>query len=133
MKRRWFAVLGAFLLLTWTVFSFAVGLSFDARLLLNDVPYFLAGALLVVAGTTGGAAGVEWFQFAGLGFVCLGLSMASELLLTLTQSGATTGMLVSAAVSGLIGLVLAFMGFDWIRGGKHFDLTAFESGPIFGG
>jgi hypothetical protein len=134
MKRRWFAVLGAFLLLTWGAFSLAVGPSVDASFLLDDLPYVLAGVLLVAAGTTDGVAGIEWYQFAGLGFVCLGLSMTSELLLTLTRAGSvTSGAFASAAVSALLGLVLAVMGFDWIRGGNHFDLSTFDPGPIYGG
>jgi hypothetical protein len=133
MKRRWFAVLGAFILLVWSLVSFTAGLTFDATLLLNDVPHLLAGVLLVAAGTTDTAGGVEWYQFAGLGFVCLGLTMASGLLLALLRASVTTGLLASNAVGAVIGLVLAYTGFDWIRGGKHFDLAAFESGPIFGG
>jgi hypothetical protein len=29
--------------------------------------------------------------------------------------------------------VIALIGADWFRGGRHFDLSAYESGPIFGG
>ncbi|WP_323191433.1 hypothetical protein [Halostella sp. PRR32] len=136
MKRRWLTVLGCLIVAGWTAVFLAFG-SFqspDPLFLVGTVPFLLAGVLFVLAGTTESLGGIEWYQLSGLGDVLIGLSMSAQFLWTATRSGSVPGdVLVVDAIMAVGGLSLVFIGIDWIRGGKHFDLSTYESGPIFDG
>ena len=62
----------------------------------------------------------------------LGIALIVQFLLTATLNGAPSAALLADAAAALGGLALLFIGADWIRGGKHFDLAAYDSGPLFG-
>lgn len=134
VKRRWFAVLGSFVLLGWSALALAFGLpdEGEAAFLLNDVPLLLGGAALVAGGATDGDGGVAWYRLVGAGFVLLGLSMAGQFLATLAAQRTLDGLLAADAVTLVPAVAVALVGLDWIRGGKHFDLSVFEAGPLLG-
>lgn len=136
MKRRWFLVLGLGIIVANLGFLFA----FDTTALNNSATaatngiLALGGVLMAIGG-----AGVQprgtWYQFVGAGDVLIGIGMAASYLLPMVYGTSSYGstesvFLVICAVAG--GGSLAFMGFDWIRGGRQFDLSTFESGPILG-
>lgn len=88
---------------------------------------FVAGCGFAVAGlvpsVSAGGRDVPWYVFAGIADVALGVSM----LLNAVQMGGTSGEgLFPAVVTGLSGLPLLFIGADYVRGGKHFDVSVFE-------
>ena len=134
MKRRWFLILGLGIIVSNLGFLFA----FDTTVLDNlataaTTSVLVLGGVLMAIGGAGAQPRGTWYQFVGAGDVLIGIGMASSYLLPVVYGtspyGSTEGiLLVICAVAG--GGSLAFMGFDWIRGGRHFDLSTFERGPI---
>ena len=100
-----------------------------------NVVFILGGVLMAIGGVDAQPQQSEWYQFVGAGNILYGIGFASTYLLpmvngTSTYSG-TAGVFL--AIWGVVGgASLAFIGYDWIRGGKHFDLSTFERGPILG-
>lgn len=129
MKRQWFAALGGFIAASWVAVLVAFGerVPFDPQFGVVGALVLSAAVLLVLAGTTDALGGIEWNQFAGAADVLLGLALIVQFLLTATLEDATSAGLLADAAAALGGLVLLFIGADWIRGGKHFDLAAYES------
>ena len=134
MKRQWFAVLGGFIAvsLVASLAAFGERVLFDPQFAVVGALFLSSAVLLLLAGTTDAIGGIEWNQFAGAADVLLGLALIVQFLLTATLDGATSASLLADAAAALGGLVLLFIGADWIRGGKHFDLAAYDSGPLFG-
>ncbi|GAA0457637.1 hypothetical protein MUK72_12040 [Halococcus dombrowskii] len=134
MKRRWFLVLGLGMIVANLGFLFA----FRATILENPATaatntVLVFGGVLMAIGGAGAQPRGTWYQFVGTGDVLIGIGMASSYLLPMVYGtspyGSTEGILLAiCAVAG--GGSLAFMGFDWIRGGRHFDLSTYERGPI---
>lgn len=129
MKRQWFAALGGFIAASWVAVLVAFGerVLFDPQFGVVGALVLSAAVLLVLAGTTDALGGIEWNQFAGAADVLLGLALIVQFLLAATLEDATSAGLLADAAAALGGLVLLFIGADWIRGGKHFDLAAYES------
>jgi peptidoglycan/LPS O-acetylase OafA/YrhL len=137
MKRRWFLVLGVGIIAANLGFLFA----FRTTVLENPTTaaanlfHILGGVLMAVGGTDAQPRRSKWYQFVGAGNVLIAVGLAASYLLPLVNGtspyGDTVGILLAiCAVAG--GGSLAFIGFDWIRGGRHFDLSTFERGPILG-
>ena len=129
MKRQWFAALGGFIAASWVAVLVAFGerVLFDPQFGVVGALVLSAAVLLVLAGTTDALGGIEWNQFAGAADVLLGLALIVQFLLAATLEDATSAGLLADAAAALGCLVLLFIGADWIRGGKHFDLAAYES------
>ena len=135
MKRRWFLVLGVGIIVANLGFLFVFRttvLENPATAVTNVVP-ILGGILMAMGGADAQPRQSEWYQFVGAGNALLGIGMAASYLLpmvygTSPYDGTEAILLAICAVAG--GGSLAFMGFDWIRGGRHFDLSTFKRGPI---
>jgi hypothetical protein len=136
MKRRWFLIVGIFLVVGQIAVLVAFGvppLSESSATATVGITA-LAGVLFAFGGTSRQFWSVEWYQFVGVAQMLIGLSfMVSMLLPILTGTSAYESdvqpLLAVAAAGG--GMSIMFIGFDWIRGGRHFDLSSYESGPIF--
>ncbi|SFR60725.1 hypothetical protein SAMN04487947_2758 [Halogeometricum rufum] len=89
--------------------------------------FFVAGFGFAVAGLRAsvpvGGRDVPWYAFAGVADVALGVGMVLNATRML-GGGAEDAFL--SAVTAVSGLPLLFVGVDYLRGGRHFDLTAFE-------
>jgi hypothetical protein len=128
MRRIWFAVMGATFAVVGVGFAAAFGLEGVAEppTAVALALWFSASVLYLLGGFGTSLGGVEWYQFVGLGNVCLGLQLLVQLPFTLAGGTPETEVLVPAIASGLGGLSLLFIGLDWLRGGRHFDLSAFD-------
>ncbi|WP_435180185.1 hypothetical protein [Halorussus sp. AFM4] len=128
MRRLWFAVLGA----VFGVAGVAVVAAFGGDAVSGPAAvatfalWFAASALYVLGGLDVGVGDPEWYQLVGVGNVCLGLQQAVRLAFRLADGSRETGTLVVTVASGLGGLALAYIGLDWVRGGRHFDLSRFD-------
>jgi hypothetical protein len=137
MKRRWFLVLGLGMIAAslGLLFVFPVNLLENPATAATNIVLILGGALMAIGGAGIQPRTSEWYQFVGAGDVLIGVGMAASYLLPMVYGTSpydgTEGVLLAiCAVAG--GGSLAFIGFDWIRGGRHFDLSIFERGPILG-
>lgn len=130
MKRRWFAVLGVFLLVSQGVIFAAFGFSsFDARTVLSLLFTMIAAVLFVLGGLSVQIENTEWHQFVGAANVFMGIWFVVELSLPILRVGSATGLV--PAIAGVVGgLSMVFIGMDWIRGGNHFEISQYETGPI---
>ena len=131
MRRIWFAVLGA----VFGVAGVAMLAAFGAEMVTGPAAvatfalWFATSALYVLGGLDVAVGDLEWYQLVGVGNVCLGLQQTVRFAFWLADGTPGTGTLVVAAASGLGGLALAYIGLDWVRGGRHFDLSRFGEGP----
>ena len=137
MKRRWFLVLGVGMIVANLGFLFAFRttvLENPATVAANAI-FILGGVLMAIGGANAQPRGSEWYQFVGTGNVLLGIGFAATYLLPIANgTSAYEGSAgVFLAIWGVVGgASLAFIGYDWVRGGRHFDLSTFERGPILG-
>lgn len=133
MRRRWFAVIGGFFLDVAALAGALLGSAAlrSPRVAVGIATWLLVGGLAVVGGLRESVAGVAWYRFVGASDVLLGLWMVGFAVAWYLE-GAADGALASVAAQALGGLVIALVGVDWFRGGRHFDLSAYESGPILG-
>lgn len=135
MKRRWFLILGIILVVSQTAILAAFGIPpvFESGPAATVVIIAFAGIFFMLGGSGRQFWGVEWHQFMGAGQILIGLSLATSILLPILngtsayESGIRPFLAVAAAIGGAL---VMFMGFDWIRGGRHFDLSTFEPRPI---
>lgn len=132
MKRRWFALFGGFFLLISgaAVALFGSTVVETPRLAVGIAIWALVGCLDVVGGAFESVAGIAWYRFVGLGDILLGLWLFGFAISWYLGGPTTDAVLVSVGASALGGLTVAAIGVDWFRGGRHVDLSAFESGPI---
>ncbi|EMA38344.1 hypothetical protein [Halococcus hamelinensis] len=135
MKRRWFVLVGGLVIALPSAIVVAFGFPSPAEpataLLLGGM--ILAGVLFVLGGLDRRFGGVEWYQFVGVGNVLVGVSLAlGQLIPVLNGTTAYDGSVLPALVLFTLvgGGSIVFIGADWIRGGHHFDLSVFESGPL---
>lgn len=132
MKRRWFVVLGAFLLFVNSALFVAFGFpTLDTEAALSLVSWMVVGILFVVGGSSVQIGAVEWYQLVGAGYVLMGITFGLDFsLTTLNDASLGDSGVVFAVVAILGGLSMVFMGVDWIRGGHHFEISQYEPGPI---
>lgn len=134
MKRRWFAVIGGFFL----VVSASIGLFFglDIRhwpaIAVGVLAWAVVGSLSIVGGLRESVGGVPWYRFVGASDVLLGLWMVGSAGTWYLDATAARATQVSAVAMAGGGLLLVFIGADYVLGGRHLDVSAFESGPIRG-
>jgi hypothetical protein len=128
VRQVWFALLGAAFGVVGIVFAAAFGLDAldEPATAVAITLWFVASRLYVLGGLDASVGDFEWYQLVGLGNVCLGLQLLVRLPFVVTDGTAGTEALVATIASGLGGLTLLFIGFDWFRGGRHFDLSAFD-------
>jgi hypothetical protein len=135
MKRRWFAVLGAFLLVGESAVLVAFGFPppLDAGTALPFVLWAFVGILLVLGGLSVEIGTVEWHQFVGTANVLMGIWFGVGFpLTTLRDASLGDAGVIFAAVAGVVGgLSMVFIGASWIRGSQHFKTSKYEPGPIF--
>lgn len=131
MKRRWLSVIGGFFLLTATGLAVALvrAEEFSNVHGLTAGLLGLVGLLFVIAGEGRSVAGFEWNQLGGMGHIILGCWFAFQAGTFVPQeTGSVELILIGAFVLG--GLVFVFIGVDWFRGGRHFDVTSLEPGRL---
>ncbi|WP_115865402.1 hypothetical protein [Halorussus litoreus] len=131
MKRLWFAVLGTLYAVVgvWFLTAFWSGVATDPASILTVALWFGASALYVLGGFGASLGGLDWYQFVGLGNVCLGLQLVVRVPFALADGNSATASLVATLAMGVGGLSLAYIGLDWVRGGRHFDLSRFGDQP----
>lgn len=87
----------------------------------------VSGCLFAVAGARSsvsvGGREIRWYVFAGVADVAVGVAM----LLNAARmfDGGGEGAFLAVA-TGLSGVLLLFIGVDYLRGGRHLDVTVFE-------
>jgi peptidoglycan/LPS O-acetylase OafA/YrhL len=135
MKRRWFLVVGVGIIVAnlGFLFVFRAGILENPTTAAANLFHILGGVLMAVGGADAQPRRSRWYQFVGAGNVLIAVGLAASYLLPMVNGtspyGDTVGVLLAiCAVAG--GGSLAFIGFDWIRGGRHFDLSTFERGSI---
>lgn len=131
MKRRWFAVMGGAFLLP--VAALLVRSGPPGRLDLPLVLLAVASVLLALGGLDPLPDAVPWYRFVGLGEVVFGVALLAMWVgPAVGGSGSNTDVLM--ALTGVAAaLIFGFIGVDWFLGGRHYDLSKMEPGPIFGG
>lgn len=130
MKRRWFAVFGAALLVAAAVVAVLFGRTvLETPLVAVGLgTWVLAGVTSILGGLRESVGGIPWFRFVGSSDVLIGLLILGNGVLTY-HGGPTDRVLLVTAVGGM---TLVLIGFGWFCGGGPFDLAAYEPGPIFG-
>lgn len=137
MKRRWFLVLGVLTVASQVgpLVAFGIPSSPPASTVLTVVSTVLAGVLFVLGGLAPRIGGVEWYRFVGIAALLAGIGFALAMVVPILNGTSAyerevRPLLAVAATIG--GASLAFIGIDWLRGGRHFDLSIYEPGPILG-
>ena len=130
VKRRWFAVMGALVLLGIAVLSVVF------EVLLRDSaagPLLVAASLLFVLGGLDPVPGyVAWYRFVGLGELLFGAVFVVFWIGPAVGGDRTTTAILLAAAGAANALLFGFIGVDWFLGGRYYDLSIFEPGPILG-
>lgn len=130
VKRRWFAVMGAVVLLLVTALVATFGVTVATY---PAVVLMVAASLLSVLGGLDPVPDVvPWYRFVGAGELLFGAVFLVLWVGPAVGGGRSTTDLAMAAVGVANALVFGFIGVDWLRGGRHFDVEAFEPGPILG-
>jgi len=128
VTRRLYLVVGVFLLLSPLVLVAVFGL--PGPLLFARIGLATAGGLAFVVGALRsrvrvGGRTVPGYALVGFGDVLVGLSFVLGAAAAVRRAG-PAGELFGQAVPALGGLVLMYIGYDFIRGGRHFDVSQFE-------
>jgi hypothetical protein len=129
MVRAWrFTVLGGALLIGGVLLFAALGVvDLNPALLLQILMTTGAGVLLLLGGVGRELGPIKWYQLVGTGDVLLGLGLCVEFFWMIVVPGPLTGEGLLIGVAAVGGLSLAYIGIDWIRGGRHFDPSQFDS------
>ena len=129
MVRAWrFTVLGGALLIGGVLLFAAFGVvDLNPTLLLQILMTTGAGVLLLLGGVGRELGSIKWYQLVGAGDVLLGLGLCIEFFGTIIAPGPLTDKGLFVGVAAIGGLSLAYIGVDWIRGGRHFDPSQFDS------
>ncbi len=128
--RRFFLALGALLLVAELAFAVAFGVSPLTNLptALQFVFFTFASLCFIIGGLADSLGGVEWYRFVGAGEIVWGLYVVLTGYLSILGAvgftGGGSGGTLPAVVYLLSGLLFAFIGFDWFRGGRYFNLSA---------
>ncbi|WP_435076121.1 hypothetical protein [Halococcus sp. AFM35] len=136
MKRRWFLVLGVYLIAAnlWLLNTLNSPIFEEPMAVVTNVAFLFAGLLFVLGGISENLGNLGWYRFVGLANLIMGVGFAATYLLPIANRTSTyedAGMFLAiCAVVG--GASLAFIGFDWVRGGRYFDLSTYEEDPILG-
>lgn len=135
MKRRWFLVLGIFLIIGQLAVRAAFGLPTpsESSAIATFVITGSAGILFAIGGTGKQVGSITWNQFIGAADLLLGLMFVLGVVFPIWNStspyeSSIQPFLAVAAIGG--GASLMFIGIDWVRGGHYFDLSSYEPGPI---
>lgn len=135
MKRRWFLVLGIFLIVGQLTILAAFGIPISSKS--SAIVTFLitgcAGVLYAIGGTGRQFRPIRWNQFIGAADFLLGLIFVLGTVFpiwnsTLPYENSNQLLFAVAAIGGVASLL--FIGVDWVRGDQYFNLIAYESGPI---
>ena len=138
VKRCWFLVLGIGIIAAnfGYLFIFRDGVFETPIVAVANVFLIFGGTLMAIGGADAQPRGSEWYQFVGAANVLIAVGMAGTYLLPMVNGTSayesTAGALFVVFVVVVGGCSLAFIGYDWIRGGRHFDLSTYERGPILG-
>lgn len=125
MKRRWFLLIGLFLIISNIVVVVAFGFPPPSEpAIATLITSFFAGILLTLGGSGRQFWGIKWYQFVGAGQIFVGLLFVPTILLPILtdtsayESSIQPFLAVGAAIGGAL---IIFIGFDWIRGGQYFE------------
>ncbi|WP_128477431.1 hypothetical protein [Halorussus pelagicus] len=131
MRRIWFALFGGLFGAVGVAFlgAFRADALADPTSLATFSLWLGASTLYVLGGLDASIGDFDWYQLVGLGNVCLGLQMVARAAMTLADGTGETEPLLATFGGVVGGLTLAYIGLDWFRGGRHFDLSTFEESP----
>ena len=128
MRRSYFALVGLALLAATVGVMIAVGVGEASGTVLVAVGALLLSAdLLIIGGLTDQISVnswvVRWYHMVGAGVVLLGLANVVFGAGWVIESGEPS---VGVLAFTTAGLVIAFIGVDFFRGGIHYDVSRFE-------
>ena len=127
MVQAWrFTILGSALLIGGLLLTVVFG-GGDSTLSVQVIMMSSAGVLFLFGGLGYELGSIEWYQLVGAGNVLLGLSFSLQFVAAVMGPGSVSNELLFIGAAAIGGLSLAYIGVDWIRGGKHFDLSQFDS------
>ena len=130
VKRRWFAVMGLLVLLGVGVLDVVLGAPVFSS---AAGPLLVAASLLFVLGGLDPAPDrVRWYRFVGVGELLFGAVFVFFWVGPAIAGDRSTTALLLAAAGVANALLFAFVGVDWFLGGRYYDLSTFQPGPILG-
>ena len=130
VKRRWFAVMGVLVLLGLAVLAAVIDLPIATSAVFAVL---VAGSLCFVLGGLDLVPDVvAWYRFVAVGELLVGAAFAVTLLGPVAGGDRSTTALLLAAAGVANALLFGLIGVDWFRGGRQYDLSVFEPGPILG-
>lgn len=131
MKRRWFAVIGASIVLAQGILMAIFGFpAIDGLAVFGLVLPTIAGVLFIAGGFSVQIRNVEWYQFVGTADVLMGIWFGLEFAFG-PYTDSTAGPIL--AVTGIVGgLSMVFIGVNWMRYSRQFGVSRYEPGPIVG-
>lgn len=134
MKRRWFSVFGGLLLAAAAVAAALLGRTVleTPTLAVGIATWSAVGILSVLGGLRESVAGIRWYRFVGSSDVLIGLWMIGYGLMAYLDGSTDRALHLTAVAMAVGGLTLTLIGLEWFRGGRQFDIAAYEPGPIFG-
>ena len=134
MKRQWFLVLGILGLISSIALLAILGFSPSEPITATPVAVAFGSLLFALGGIDSPFPRFEWYHFAGMGQIIIGIAAGGTFLLPIL-TGASTAEANLQIVHGLAGtftaLLLMFIGFDWLQGGHYLDLSNYDTGPIW--
>jgi hypothetical protein len=135
MKRRWLLALGI-LGFIGSIASLAIsGFSTESESITvaTSIAFAFGSCLFALGGIDDSFHRLDWYHLAGTGQIIVGIAAGSMFLLPILSgvSSADVGIqMIRSLIGAFTALSLTFVGFDWIRGGRHFDLSSYEPEPI---
>ncbi|KZN23106.1 hypothetical protein A4G99_16545 [Haladaptatus sp. R4] len=134
MGRRWFLVLGIFLIIGQLAALVAYGIPVSSELstIITFLTTCCAGILFVIGGTERQFKELTWNQFVGAADFLLGLLFVLGVIFPLWNTSAYESSIqlffAIAAIGGTMSLML--IGIDWVRGGHYSNFSSYESDLI---
>lgn len=125
MNARWISGFGVLTLLLGGVAAAAAGVgAASIELLAVAVPMVVAGVCWLLAGEGIALGGLAWYQWLGAGFLVFAVGLLAQGATAFASGG--TGDLLYAASQLVLAVVFGFMGVDYVRGGRHYDLSIID-------
>lgn len=125
MNARWISAFGvAVLALAAGIALFAGPADLSIRTVAVLGSMALAGVCWLLAGEGIALAGLAWYQWLGAGFLVFAVGLLAQGAAAVWSGG--SGDLLYGASQFLLAVVFGFMGVDYARGGRHYDLSLFD-------
>lgn len=134
MKRRWFTVIGAAMIIG-PALAFLFGISLSDGVKIETLVYLvipvLIGVLHILGGASVSVGTVEWYQFLGIAEIGLGTLVPVWFWLgSQSVTSSPAGVIFFMLIGVASGLYSVFIGVDLIRGGRYTTTDTCEPGPI---